>query len=272
MDADLAQPVDGEVQVVGLKHDSFHSATLIFEDDRQRRHDQPVCIDLVPTDYLTGQILHILALITPEDVFFELHRNFLELWSSRGFLTSDGIEFECITSALCCTFELRRFADVPLDGDLWSSLVKSSSHDRFREDPALRALSRPNTPLHTLASEVEAPLQSPQRKTLLAPILYALHTLGEDLRLSIDHYKALTKLAPVICMVALVIRPEWADYWKRLCPDAMTGWPQPTTSGSYMFHRSMFILTFPFRPSGRRSTSGMAPRCFCDSVRQGQQP
>ncbi|KAJ7938289.1 hypothetical protein B0H13DRAFT_1942264 [Mycena leptocephala] len=193
MDADLAQPVDGEVQVVGLKHDSFHSATLIFEDDRQRRHDQPVCIDLVPTDYLTGQILHILALITPEDVFFELHRNFLELWSSRGFLTSDGIEFECITSALCCTFELRRFADVPLDVDLWSSLVKSSSHDRFREDPALRALSRPNTPLHTLP-------------------------------------RSLTKLAPVICMVALVIRPEWADYWKRLCPDAMTGWPQPTTS------------------------------------------
>ncbi|KAJ6524495.1 hypothetical protein B0H19DRAFT_972018 [Mycena capillaripes] len=230
MDVDVAQPVDGTVQVVGLKHDSFHSATLIFEDDRQRCHEQPVCIDFVCTDYLTGQTLQILALTLPEDFFFELHRNFLEIWSSRGFLTSDGTEFECLTSALCRTFELQCFADSTFDGSLWSSLAKSPSHERFREDPALRTLSRPNTPLHANTLDVEPPLQSPQRKTLLAPILYALHTLGEDLRLSIDHYKALSKLAPVICMVARVIRPEWADYWKRLCPDAMAGWPQPTIS------------------------------------------
>ncbi|KAJ7631908.1 hypothetical protein DFH06DRAFT_1479779 [Mycena polygramma] len=228
MDVDEALPVEGVVQVVGLKHDSFHSATLIFEDDRQRTHEQSVCIDLTAADYLTQQTLHVLALTLPEDIFFELHRNFLEGWSGRGYLTSDGVDFECFTSALCRTFELRSFADSALGGDLWSSLAKSPSHDRFREDAALRTLIRPITSLNVFPSD--APLQTPERKALLAPILYALHILGEDLRLSIDHYKALTKLAPVICMVAQVIRPEWADYWKRLCPDAMAGWPQPTIS------------------------------------------
>ncbi|KAJ7046863.1 hypothetical protein C8F04DRAFT_1023816 [Mycena alexandri] len=224
------QPVDGEVQVVGIKHETFHSATLVFEDDRQRRHEQAVCFDLVPSDYLTSQTLQILALALPEDVFFELHRNFLENWSLRGFRTSDGIEFDSLTLALCSTFELRRPQDPTPNGDLWSALANSPSHDRFREDPALRGLSRPITPLHQHAIGAEIVPPSPKRKALLAPVLYALHTLAEDLRLSIDHYQALTKLAPVICTVALVIRPEWADYWKRLCPDAMAGWPHPTTS------------------------------------------
>ncbi|KAJ7659935.1 hypothetical protein B0H17DRAFT_1212739 [Mycena rosella] len=229
IDVDLAQHASGrQVQVVGLKRDSFHSATLLF-DDGQRRRQQRVCINLVPTDYLTSQTLQILALSLPEDIFFELHRSFLEEWSSRGWRASDGIEFESLTSALYHTFELRQLPDSTMGGDLWSLLSKSPSHDRFREDPALRILSRPQPPLNTIAFDAEAPLQSPQRKMLLAPILYALHTLAEDLRLRIDHYQPLTRLAPVICTVALVIRPEWADYWKRLCPDAMAGWPHPTT-------------------------------------------
>ncbi|KAJ6553970.1 hypothetical protein DFH09DRAFT_1366046 [Mycena vulgaris] len=230
MDVDLSQPASGgPARLVGLKRDSFHSATLVFEDENRRRRQQAVSIDLVPTDYLTGQTLQILAVSLPKDIFFVLHENFLEEWSSRGLRTSDGVEFEALVSALYRTFELRHPADPPLaSGDLWSSLSKSPSHDRFREDPALRALSRPSAPLQTIPFTVE--VRSPQHKTLLAPILYALHTLGEDLRLRIDHYKALTKLAPVICTIALVIRPEWADYWKRLCPDAMVGWPHPTTT------------------------------------------
>ncbi|KAJ7754266.1 hypothetical protein DFH07DRAFT_1029824 [Mycena maculata] len=228
MDVNLSQPVSGGPgQLVGLKNDSFHSATLIFENDAQRRRQQAVCIDMVPSDYLTSQTLRILALALSEDIFFQLHRGFLEEWSTRGFRTSDNTEFECLTSALCRTFELPHLPDSPSDSDLWSSLGRSASYDRFREDPALRALHRPPPFFHTIASEPS--LRTPERQVLLAPILYALHTLAEDLRLRIDHYQPLTRLAPVICTVALEIRPEWADYWKRLCPDAMAGWPHPTT-------------------------------------------
>ncbi|KAJ7484095.1 hypothetical protein B0H11DRAFT_1806991 [Mycena galericulata] len=231
MDVDRPQPVSGGPgQLVGIKSYSFHSVALIFEDDAQRRRQQAVHIDMFPSDHLTGQTLRILALTLPEDVFFELHRSFVEEWSTHGFRTSDGIEFECLTSALCRTFELRQPSTASSESDLWSSLARSPSQNRFREDPALRNLQRPPPPLHTIASDAEPPLRSPQRKALLAPMLYALHTLAEDLRLRIDHYKDLTALAPVICIVALEIRPEWADYWKRLCPDAMAGWPHPTTT------------------------------------------
>ncbi|KAJ7075630.1 hypothetical protein B0H15DRAFT_866096 [Mycena belliarum] len=226
---DSSQPASRGPRLVGLKHDSFHSATLVFEDHNQRRRQQAVCIDLVPTDYLTNQSLQILALSLSEGVFFELHKTFLEVWSSRGFRTSDGIEFESLTSALYLTFDLNPFASPPPPTrDLWSMLAKSPSHDRFREDPAMRILSRPKATLNIIVEAL--PPSSTHLKMLLAPILYALHTLAEDLRLRIDHYQSLTRLAPVICRIALVIRPEWADYWKRLCPDAMAGWPHPTTT------------------------------------------
>ncbi|KAJ7050909.1 hypothetical protein C8F01DRAFT_1343574 [Mycena amicta] len=86
----------------------------------------------------------------------------------------------------------------------------------------------PNCAPDTIVLDLKT-ARHPQRKTLLAPILYAMHSMAEDLRLRIDHYKDLCRLAPVICRIALVVRPEWADYWKHLCPDAMTGWPHPST-------------------------------------------
>jgi anaphase-promoting complex subunit 1 len=41
------------------------------------------------------------------------------------------------------------------------------------------------------------------------------------------------RFAPVLCRIALAIRPEWADYWKRLVPDAISSWPSPITSGMF---------------------------------------
>jgi anaphase-promoting complex subunit 1 len=29
-------------------------------------------------------------------------------------------------------------------------------------------------------------------------------------------------------LIGRIIRPEWADYWKRLCPSASSGWPSPS--------------------------------------------
>ncbi|KAJ7226307.1 hypothetical protein C8J57DRAFT_1731072 [Mycena rebaudengoi] len=205
--------------IVGLKSELSQFATLVLASGKEQR----VRIDLVPTDYLTSQTLHILALSLPADVFFALHRAFLEEWSSQGLRTSDSIEFDCLTKALCSLFGLSVAVVPPSEGNFWVTLAASPSHDRFRDDPALRHLRRP--PL--LCNHPNRPPNPSQFRTLLAPILFALHTLGEDLRLVVDHYAALTQLVPVICAVAMVIRPEWADYWKRLCPDAMTVWPNP---------------------------------------------
>jgi anaphase-promoting complex subunit 1 len=58
-----------------------------------------------------------------------------------------------------------------------------------------------------------------------------LHSLAEEIKVTIDHHRGLFRLVPVICQIAHVIRPEWADYWKRFCPDAVTDWSLPDLRG-----------------------------------------
>ncbi|KAJ3806574.1 hypothetical protein F5876DRAFT_80552 [Lentinula aff. lateritia] len=64
----------------------------------------------------------------------------------------------------------------------------------------------------------------------LVVVLYTLHTLAEGMRLLVDRYPLLMRLAPVICRIAMYIRPEWADYWRRMCPDAMFSLPWPSSA------------------------------------------
>ncbi|KAJ7058266.1 hypothetical protein C8F01DRAFT_1027798 [Mycena amicta] len=221
-------PPSTSMKIVGLRQHSCQFASFIFEDGNGQRREHRLCLDLLPTDLLVNQTLQILALTIPGDVFFELHQTFLLLWSAQGLVSADGVQFECLVSALTHAFGLPLVTTSPTDASLWSALAKSPSHSRFREDPALRHLKTPNCAPDTIVLDLKT-ARHPQRKTLLAPILYAMHSMAEDLRLRIDHYKDLCRLAPVICRIALVVRPEWADYWKRLCPDAMTGWPHPST-------------------------------------------
>nr|GAT42948.1 predicted protein [Mycena chlorophos] len=210
--------------IVGLRPHSCQMACFVFEDANRQRSEHRLAIDLLPTDLLTNQTLQILALTVPADIFFELHQNFLLFWSSKG-LSADA-QFDSMVSALTHTFGLPVVSLNPMDGSIWSRLASSPSHVRFREDRALRGLRTPRSAVGSLAVDPQRP--SPH-KSLLAPILYAMHSMGEDLRLRIDHYKDLCRIAPVICRIALVVRPEWADYWKRLVPDAMPGWPRPST-------------------------------------------
>ncbi|CAK5271046.1 unnamed protein product [Mycena citricolor] len=207
----------GNERVVDLKQEFCRSATFIFQSGRR----QIACIDLVPTDSLTLHTLETLSLILPSDLFFELHHCFLVNWSRNGLRASDNVQFECLTAALCTTFELDR-PSPSVSTAVWSMLGVSPSHDRFREDIALRNMRRPSAPL----SVVPCHTLGLNRRDMFAPVLYALHALAENLRLRVDHYKHVNVLAPIICRFAQVIRPEWADYWKRLVPDAMAGWPE----------------------------------------------
>ncbi|KAG5646150.1 hypothetical protein DXG03_004203 [Asterophora parasitica] len=207
--------------VTDVHNGSLSTVTVAFQDGWKER----TTIDLVPQDSLTLKCLQMLALTLPHDVMFPLHRLFLEKWSLRGRATSNGVEFDCLTKSLFAFFQLS--PEAPRRAlDYWSMLGASPSHERFHEDPVIRNLAIPpsSPPVYPQAEP-----QKPHR--LLAPILYALHTLGEDLRLMVHHYQALLKLVPVICRIALAIRPEWADYWKRLCPNAIAGWPSPATTG-----------------------------------------
>jgi anaphase-promoting complex subunit 1 len=222
-------------KIITVQGGSFSAATVVFEDGQRAL----TTINLVPQDILTNQCLQILALTLPSEILFTLHRFFFEKWSSCSLSTRDGVEFECFTSSLYSAFDLDNEVTTPTSSH-WSMLGSSTSHSRLREDPVLKGLKLPSPSKLTGSKR-----NSRRPHKLLAAVLYALHTLGESLRLMVHHYKLLVRLAPVLCKIALAIRPEWADYWKRLCPDAVQGWPSLQDACMFsLSNTTQFVCSF----------------------------
>jgi anaphase-promoting complex subunit 1 len=226
MDIDTGTASSGSGRkIIAVENAAFSALTILYNDGSKSR----TSIDLIPNDITTSQVLQVLAQTLPASYCFSLHRTFLEIWSSRHYSMSDGVEFDCFEAALAHVFGLKDLAKSHPARDssrAWQTMSLSSSHVRFSADPALARLKLPP------CMEAPKPSRHPSKPhKMLAPILYALHTMGEDMRLVSHRYEDLLRLASLICRVALVIRPEWADYWKRLCPDAMVGWPTSATTG-----------------------------------------
>jgi anaphase-promoting complex subunit 1 len=210
--------------VVAAEEAQWGTTTLVYEDGWKSQ----VTFDLCPVDKLVMECFQLLALILPTELIFPIHHLFLEKWSERTWSTAENVEFECFSSSLYTVFGLVSTDIIP-PADPWERLASSRSHDHFAEDPALRRLRLPpSTPRRTS----HQPVQKNPPHPMLAPLLYGLHTLAEHLRLSVPRYKDLLKLAPIVCRIACAVRPEWADYWKRLIPGAMADWPSSLTSGT----------------------------------------
>ncbi|PPQ90258.1 hypothetical protein CVT25_013083 [Psilocybe cyanescens] len=204
-------------QVVSASESQWGTTTLTYEDG----YRSCVTFDIFPEDKLVIECFQLLALILPTEITFEIHRLFLEKWSACSWSTAENVEFECFSTSLYTIFGLD-FAVKPVPSDPWLRLAASKSHEHFAEDPALRFLRRPpNIPPARPVHRPEAPHK------LLAPLLYGLHTLAEHLRLLVPRQHDLLRFAPVVCRIAVLVRPEWADYWKRLIPDVMSSWPLP---------------------------------------------
>lgn len=208
-----------------------------------------------PRDPLTTSALQVLALCLPSDICFLLHRQFLQKWASRSFRVSAGVEFECFTAGLYLVFGLESGTIDPADlppppnSNSWTSLHNSSSHSRFRKDPVMRYLQKPldlvpvKTPDHTVLPAIQKGTESYNQ---LVVTLYTLHTLAEQMRLFVDRYAWLVQLAPVICRMAMYIRPEWADYWRRMCPDVMSSTPWPSSASAGRLHTYVLSIIHPF--------------------------
>ncbi|KAI0958209.1 hypothetical protein AcV7_004089 [Taiwanofungus camphoratus] len=196
------------------------SVTVTFSDGASVR----TTIDLIPRDMLTGQCLLMLAMTLPAEPYFALHSQFLWKWSLQDLAISDDIEFASFAWALYKVIEIEQQSDSVSQmsvNDPWCTLSCTPSASRSREDSVLKKLKLP--PSSVISPGTPKPAGHPH--ALLVPVLYALHHVAEDLRLTVCRYHALLRLVPVICRIAIVVRPEWADYWKRLCPDAMEEWP-----------------------------------------------
>ncbi|KAF5353340.1 hypothetical protein D9756_008086 [Leucocoprinus leucothites] len=196
------------------------SVTLTFANCRKARLDLP----LSPNDTLTVECLAILAQCLTPDASFILHCAFLDGWCRRGLSSVEGVQFACLTDAIFSVFQLKS-EPVVQPSEPWELLAQSTSHQEFKEDPVLFRLQRPPDvkPLK--------PVQMTRKPSkLLSPMLYALHTYAEYLRLVVPRFEDLLKLVPLICRLALEVRPEWADYWQRLVPDPAGAWPVVTAS------------------------------------------
>lgn len=210
--------------IVSVQEAQWGSTTVTYKDGWKSR----IALDIYAQDTLVSECFQLFALILPADVSFALHRTFLENWSAKWWSIVENVEFKCFTGALYTIFGLE-VEDISMPSNPWLQLAQSSSHVRFREDPALRFLRTPPS------LPTPRPVPTTNVHSLLCPLLFGLHMFGEHLRLLIHRHSDLLRIVPVLCRVALAIRPEWADYWKRLVPDAISAWPSPITSRMFFF-------------------------------------
>ncbi|KAI0644745.1 hypothetical protein C8Q79DRAFT_913177 [Trametes meyenii] len=212
---------DGPVQdrrIVGFSHLLRSAVSLALSDGSAVR----ISLDLSPRDALVRDLLYMLALTIPREPFFVLHQSFLQRWSAKGYSCMEGVEFQIFEDALWETLGLEAGEQFGGEESLpWQKLATNESIARFREDPTLRNLKLPGS------STCNTPFRRPVARPSVhhAAVLHALHHVAEDRRLSVSTFVDVPRLAPIICRLALVVRPEWADYWKRLCPTAMPIWP-----------------------------------------------
>ena len=213
--------------VVGLAHPVYSSVSLQLSDGTTVR----VSLDLIPRDHLVSDCLLMLSFVLPPDMFFALHRDFIAKWAEKDYSFIIGAEFKIFETSLLQTLGLE--ADEPIHpqlagpGDPWNRLAATESFDKFREDPVLRRLQLPGPrPVESWRKASSKP------HPLVGAVLHALHLIAEEKRVFLPSYEGLPRLTPLICRLAMIVRPEWADYWKRFCPSAMQAWPIPSTTGN----------------------------------------
>lgn len=214
--------------IIGLEAAVGSCVTLVHADGVRSR----VSLSRMPVCPLTQRCFEILSLTLPKEDYSSLVRRHLNIWYDWTVGDNRYTEFD----AFCKAFE-EQFNLPSASGTIsqpsqksWAKITSSRSHLNLGDDPTLRKLNR--RPMISCEAS-NPPAQTPNGRaphSLLAPVLNALHLLGEDLRLQLTGHQSLLRLAPLICRIALLIRPEWADYWKRLCPNALVTWPAPSAA------------------------------------------
>ncbi|KAI0688498.1 hypothetical protein BC835DRAFT_1284508 [Cytidiella melzeri] len=208
-------------EAVGLKAAVESSVSIRWKDQEASR----TTVNLLPAVPHVQQLLLLLAMVLPLAEFFSLHHTFLLKWSVRKF-SQDEEAFEDLCSAIFDFLGLEPFdtsaSSTSKSNDAWSILGNSSTTARLVSDVVLKRLKMPKQkPVE------DPPIHHKPVHKYHSSILLGLHHLGQCFLLSTNRHKALMRLIPAICRLAYVVRPEWADYWKRLFPDTCGPWRSP---------------------------------------------
>ena len=165
-------------------------------------------------DILVHRCFEVLAMALSSELAFAIRLEFLHLWHEQGLFTIGDTVLVCFRRAL---FKILRIHDPDSEPTIlgWDSLSQSSLFDDLSEDVSLLGLAHPPPARKRAPTDFHIIKPHP----LAGAALNALHHLAEDMRINLGQQVLVLRIVPIICTMALVIRPEWADYWKRLCPD-----------------------------------------------------
>ncbi|KZV91613.1 hypothetical protein EXIGLDRAFT_675922 [Exidia glandulosa HHB12029] len=203
-------------KIVRLTDAVGSSVTVVFDGGSAETR---LTLALAPQDDLTRDCFAALAFALPQEQAFELFQTFV---AQSSLSTQNGDdEFDIFSQAL---YRFLHFM-VPAQEKPWANTSTSAwdimgAPDELRDDPALAHLIQP--PM--ARSQHGVRLEGPAPTMWHAPVLYALHLLGQDYALSTQKERDLARLAPVLIRLALGVRPVWADYWVRLAPTVVEGW------------------------------------------------
>ena len=223
-----ADPTEPQLQLLSIKAgiDSFFTA--VFKGGKECR----VSIDLLPRNRLVGDVLETLQYVLPLAQFAELRRNQLVRWCSRGRPTKLKEEIACIWEPLLEMIlgegpGITHIQGQQQETSLFDSLASSAVHQKFLNDRSLFNLRVPTAKVTPAAERLLQDVSS-----FCAPTLYALHLLGQSLKVDLTRQAELEHLVPALLRIGNRIAPAWSDYWSRIFPDAEGAW-SPLPLGVY---------------------------------------
>jgi len=165
-------------------------------------------------DILVHRCFEVLAMALPSELAFAIRLEFLHLWHEQGLFTMEDTVLVCFRRAL---FKVLHINDPDPEQMMlvWDNLSSSPLFDDISEDVSLLGLAHPPPIRKHALTDFHITKPHP----LAGAALNALHHLAEDMRINLEQQILALRIVPIICTMSLVVRPEWADYWKRLCPD-----------------------------------------------------
>lgn len=210
MDIDAGPRSTMKLKVAKVEERTESCATFVMENGEKMYGS----LILSSPDILVHRCFEVLAMALPSELAFAIRLEFLHLWHEQGLFTIEDTVLVCFRRAL---FRILHINDPDPEPIIfgWDNLSQSPLFDDLSEDMSLLGLAHPPP----VRKHTPADFHVTKPHPIAGAALNALHHLAEDMRINLEQQILVLRIVPIICTIALVVRPEWADYWKRLCPD-----------------------------------------------------
>ncbi|CAE6438834.1 unnamed protein product [Rhizoctonia solani] len=216
--------VPPDVRLPIFLHDPVGSSlTVEFDDGVKGR----MSLDLSPHDDLVKLGFKALARVIPADEGWRVRRSWLEMrWSENP--DTDKTEFECFGEAVCEVFlgETGR-RENSRQNSAWELLSSTRTHSRMRDEcmftAAGLALPEPN-PSSSRSFDPIVQTEPKPTSPYLAPAMLALHLAAQTLATDVTKMDRLADIGALVLKLARRVRPDYVDYWSRVCCDAPEAW------------------------------------------------